>query len=213
MSTQGRIRLVTGFVASATLLASCSGTTTGTSSGSSPGRAGTSPGSASTTSPLTPTPSTTTTVPVGPGPKITVNKTISDPALGHTVTIHQIQRHWPWPANYGIASDVFELVAVDMTWEAGTVYTAWLSPDMFTISSGGKFPNLADSVINTSLANLKYPLMPAKVLHGKKVRGWVVFKVDPKDAKALSLTYNRPKIQVTGGDAIAAKTFTVPLVK
>lgn len=214
MSTHGRVRLVTGFVAGATLLAACSGTPSGSSTtsptGAPPATTAAAPG---TTASAVPTAPPTTTALVGPGPKIAVNASISDPALGHTITIHQIQRRWPWPANYGIAADVFELVAVDMTWSTGAAYTAWLAPDMFTISSGGKFPNLADSVINAYLGKLKYPLMPAKVLHGKKARGWVVFKVDPKNAKVLSLTYSRPIVQVSGGDDIAAKTFSVPLTK
>lgn len=147
-----------------------------------------------------------------PGPVTTIKAEITDPALGHTITITQIQRDWPWPADYSVPAQVFELVAVKMTWKVGSVYTAWLSPDMFTIGSGSTYPNTVDPIIDSVLKAKGYPLLPGKVLHGKTATGWLVFKVEPKDAPKLTLTYTRPKIEVSGGGSLPSKTFSTTLV-
>ncbi|HEX2705116.1 MAG TPA: hypothetical protein VHM65_05100 [Candidatus Lustribacter sp.] len=140
------------------------------------------------------------------------NKTISVAEFGHTITVLAIQRNWPWPAGYEASSAALELVAVQMTWVAGTKYTAAISPDQFVLVTGATLSR-PDTTINALLKARKYALLPAKVLTGKKATGWLVFKVDPKGAKALVLRYDRPKALVTStNQTIPAKSFSVKLV-
>lgn len=213
MRSQTRSALAAGLLV-ATLSAACSGSPSDQSStvpGVNNGANGPTTSAPSTTGSATPRPSSTTAQAASKA--IKVGKSIQDPALGHVVTVHQIRRHWPWPAEYGVAADVFELIAVDMTWEPGTVYTAWLSSDMFTIETTSRFPNPTDSVIKRDLTKAKLKPMPSKVEHGKSTRGWVVFKVEPKNAKKLTLVYTRPKVEVQGGETIPSKEFSLVLTK
>jgi hypothetical protein len=205
-----RIAFAAGLLAATVTAAACSGPPA-----TSPGESGTPDGS-TTSAPSTPgsvTPSASASTAPAAAKAVKIGKTIQDPALGHVVTVHQIRRHWPWPAEYGVAAEVFELVAIDMTWEPGTVYTAWLSSDMFTIETTSRFPNPTDSVIKAELTKAKLKPMPTKVEHGKSTRGWVVFKVEPKDAKKLTLVYTRPKVEVQGGETIPSKEFSLVLTK
>lgn len=168
------------------------------------------PGTSSSTRPGTPS-ATTPTIPAGPTATVAVHASISDPALGHVITVRQVQRGWPWPQGETVAAGLFELVAVQMTWQAGTAYTASLSPDMFTLGSGSRLPNLVDPVINPTLVAHSLPILPASLPYGKTATGWLVFKIEPIGAKKLSLIYTRPKTVVTGGETIPSKTFTAPL--
>ncbi len=214
MRSQTRSALAAGLLVATLTGTACSGSPSGQSStgpGVGDGSDGPTTSAPSATGSATPKPSKTTAPAAAKAIKI--GTSIQDPALGHVVTVHQIRRHWPWPADYGVAADVFELIAVDMTWEPGTVYTAWLSSDMFTIETTSKFPNPTDSVIKRELTKAKLKPMPTKVEHGKSTRGWVVFKVEPKDAKKLTLVYTRPKVEVQGGETIPSKEFSLVLTK
>ncbi len=170
------------------------------------------PGGSSSTATDPGTPSATTpTAPAGPTATVAVRASITDPALGHVITVRQVQRGWAWPQGDTVAAGLFELVAVQMTWQAGTAYTASLSPDMFTLGSGARLPNLVDPVIDATLVAESMPILPATLPYGKSATGWLVFKIEPIGAKALSLIYTRPTTVVSGGETIPAKTFTVPL--
>jgi hypothetical protein len=56
-------------------------------------------------------------------------------------------------------------------------------------------------------------MLPDQIDKGDAVTGWLIFKVDPRNAPKMTLEYQRPAVQVSGSrTSFAAKTFTVGLV-
>ena len=63
------------------------------------------PGGSSSTATDPGTPSATTpTAPVGPTATVAVRASITDPALGHVITVRQVQRGWAWPQGDTVAA-------------------------------------------------------------------------------------------------------------
>ncbi|MEO7235755.1 MAG: hypothetical protein ABIW80_10300 [Lapillicoccus sp.] len=142
-----------------------------------------------------------------------VNKTIDDGDLKESITVKRIARQLPWPAGYKASAQAYELVAVEMTWTPSKSYTIPIRKQDFDISTGSQFPNRVDPVVNDALTAAGWGLLPDQVASGDPVSGWVVFKVDPRNAPSLLLDYVRPAAQVSGGGtAFPAKTFSVQLV-
>ena len=131
----------------------------------------------------------------------TIDKTVTDPSLGHEIVVRQLARALPWPVLAAGAtgqSAAFELMAVQMTWTPGKTYTAPLRAIDFSLITGSQYPNRPDPLINAQLVAAGWELMPAEVLSGESVTGWLIFKVDPKAATSVRLDYTRPAIVVTG---------------
>ncbi|MDQ6895500.1 MAG: hypothetical protein M3171_02675 [Actinomycetota bacterium] len=141
-----------------------------------------------------------------------VNQTISDPDLKETVAVKRIARQLPWPAGYKASAQAYELLAVEMTWTPSKDFTIPIRWFDFSINSGSQFPNKPDGLVNDAVTGAGWTLLPGSVTTGDAVTGWLVFKVDPRNAPKLTLDYNRPATQVTSGAAYPAKTFSVPLV-
>jgi hypothetical protein len=68
--------------------------------------------------------------------------------------------------------------------------------------------------VDEAVKGTGWTLLPDKVDQGDPVTGWLIFKVDPRNAPKLVLDYNRPAVKVTSGGSgsFPAKTFSVTLV-
>ncbi len=166
-------------------------------------------GPSTSVQPSAPTPSQSAL----PTTDIPIDQAIKDPDMGHQIQVIKIVRNLPWPAGYTASAEAYELVAVEMKWTPGTTYTAPIRLQDFAIDTGSQFPNRAVDIVNPALQAAGWPLLPGEVPNGQSAQGYAVFKVDPKDAAKMALTYERPKSQVTdSGKIFASKTFTVPLV-
>lgn len=143
-----------------------------------------------------------------------VNQTINDPDLKQSVSVKRIARSLPWPQGYRASAQAYELVAIEMTWTPSKDYTIPISKADFSINTGSQFPNTPDPLVDDAVKAAGWTLLPDKIDQGDAVTGWLVFKVDPRNAPKLVLDYNRPAVKVTSGGSgsFPAKTFSVTLV-
>ncbi len=142
-----------------------------------------------------------------------VNQTITDPDLKDSITVKRIARALPWPAGYKASAQAYELVALELTWTPSQDYTIPIRKQDFAINTGGQFPNTPDPIVNEAVKSAGLTLLPDQVDKGDPVTGWLVFKVDPRNAPKLSLDYTRPAVQVSGSrTSFPAKTFSVGIV-
>jgi hypothetical protein len=203
------------------LLAGC----TSGSGADTPSTSGTEAIGDATTAPGTTSSSTTTTATTSAGPTSTtvpstfpttftdVNQTINDPDLKDSITIKRVARQLPWPAGYKASAQAYELVALEMTWTPSKDYTIPVRKQDFAINTGSQFPNTPDPIINDAVKANGWNLLPDQIDKGDPVTGWLVFKVDPRNAPKMTLDYTRPAVQVSGSrTSFPAKTFSVGLV-
>ena len=142
-----------------------------------------------------------------------VNQTIDDGDLKEAILVKRIARQLPWPDGYKASAQAYELIAVEMTWTPSKSYTIPIRRQDFSLNTGSQFPNQPDSVANETVKAAGWALLPDQVATGDAVTGWVVFKVDPRNAPSVVLDYARPATQVSGGGtSFPAKTFNVRLV-
>jgi len=203
------------------LLAGCasgSGADTPSSSGTAAVADATSAPETSTSSTTTATPTTSTasaasTPTAVPTTFTDVNQTINDPDLKYSITVKKIARSLPWPAGYRASAQAYELVGVEMTWTPSKDYTIPIRKQDFSINTGSQFPNTVDPIVNETVKAAGWTLLPDQVDKGDAVTGWLVFKVDPRDAPKMVLDYMRPAVQVSGSrTSFPAKTFSVGMV-
>ena len=204
------------------LLAGCasgSGAETPTSSGAGAVvDATTAPETSSSSSTTTPAPTTSsataTDIPTAiPTTFTDVNQTINDPDIKYSITVKKIARSLPWPAGYRASAQAYELVGVEMTWTPSKDYTIPIRKQDFSINTGSQFPNTVDPIVNETVKAAGWTLLPDQVDKGDAVTGWLVFKVDPRNAPKMVLDYMRPAVQVSGSrTSFPAKTFSVGMV-
>lgn len=188
-------------------------TTLGPTESASPTGSTTDPAATTTT---TGTASGTATAPPStvalPTAFVPVNQVIKDPDLGHEIKVNRIVRALPWPDGYAASAAAYELVGVEMTWTPGVTYTAALRQVDFSLVTGSQFPNRPDPLIDPMLSAAGWPLLPATLPNGQSATGWLVFKVDPKDATTMRLDYTRPASRVTDtGQTFAKTVFSAPV--
>jgi hypothetical protein len=177
----------------------------------------TAPEPASSTTPTaTPStsPATATDLPTAfPATFTDVNQTINDSDLKESITVKRVARQLPWPAGYKASAQAYELVALEMTWTPSKDYTIPIRKQDLAISTGSQFPNAPDPIVNDAAKAAGWTLLPDQIDKGDPVSGWLIFKVDPRNAPKMTLAYNRPAVQVSGSrTSFPAKTFTVGLV-
>jgi hypothetical protein len=200
-----------------TVAAGIEGTATpgATSSTDTPSETTASATSSPTTSPASVAPEGPEAVPTAiPTTFTDVNQTINDPDLKQSVTVKRIARQLPWPQGYKASAQAYELVGVEMTWTPSKDYTIPISKGDFSINTGSQFPNNPDPLVDEAVKAAGWTLLPDKVDKGDAVTGWLIFKVDPRNAPKLVLDYNRPAVKVTSGGSgsFPAKTSSVTLV-
>jgi hypothetical protein len=178
-------------------------------------------GSPTATEPTSTSPPTTTgsgdappaTAMVLPSTFVQVGQTVTDPDLGHKVTVNRIARRLPWPTGYTAQAAAFELVAVEMRWDSGTAYTSTIRAQDFAVVTGSQYPNRIDPIRDPDLTAASWPILPAELPSGQSVTGWLVFRVDPADAPSIRLDWTRPATRVSGTSTVFPKTvFSVQLL-
>jgi hypothetical protein len=173
------------------------------------------PGSSTATT-AAPTTSTATAADVPtafPTSYTDVNQTINDSDLKESITVKRLARQLPWPAGYKASAQAYELVALEMTWTPSKDYTIPIRKQDLAITTGSQFPNTPDPIVNDAAKAAGWTLLPDQIDKGDAVTGWLVFKVDPRNAPKMTLEYKRPAVQVSGSrTSFPAKTFTVGLV-
>lgn len=138
-----------------------------------------------------------------------LNVTISDPDLAQRITVRKLARNLPWKDPSSPSAAAFEIIGVELTFDAGVRYTAVLQPSMLTLATD-KTPNAKPT--SEFGGSFGTPLVP--VARANARTGWVFFKVDRGSSSAVVLTYHRPAYKVsTTGKAIPAKAFRVALAK
>jgi hypothetical protein len=170
--------------------------------------------STTTTSPPTTSAATGPETPnVFPTAFADVNQTINDPDLKDSITVKRVVRQLPWPAGYRASAQAYELVALEMTWTPSKDYTIPIRKQDFAITTGSQFPNSPDPIVNDAAKAAGWTLLPDQIDKGDPVTGWLIFKVDPRNAPKMTLDYTRPAVQVSGSRmSFPAKTFSVGLV-
>ena len=168
---------------------------------------------ATTAAPSTST-ATATDVPTAfPSAFTDVNQTINDSDLKESITVKRVARQLPWPAGYRASAQAYELVALEMTWTPSKDYTIPIRKQDLAINTGSQFPNGPDPIVNDAAKAAGWTLLPDQIDKGDAVTGWLIFKVDPRNAPKMTLEYKRPAVQVSGSrTSFAAKTFTIGLV-
>ena len=140
-----------------------------------------------------------------------ITATITDPDLGHTITVDRVVRRLSWPAGQPVGAKQFEIVGVWVPLTAGSRYSASISPSMLSLVAASP----AQTVSPTSEFAKRWGATPLKAAsRSQRTGGWVFFKVDRGTTNALSLAFNRPPYTVsTTGKTIPQKTFSVVLTK
>ena len=127
--------------------------------------------------------------------------------LGHVITPTKVVVNLPWPDNHPIAEEHFELVGVEVKVQAGSRYSANVTPDMFALKSAAP-----DAVPATNEFKGALGKGLGTMARGKTATGWLIFKVEKGTASTLELRFNRPAYDVETTDkSIKAKTFTLKL--
>jgi hypothetical protein len=142
-----------------------------------------------------------------------VNQTINDPDLKDSITVKRVARAIPWPAGYKASAQAYELVGVEMTWTPSKDYTIPIRWQDFAIGTTSQFPNTPDGIVNEAVKAAGWVMLPDQVDSGDPVTGWLIFKVDPRNAPKMALNYTRPAVEVSGSrTSFPARTFSVEIV-
>jgi hypothetical protein len=150
---------------------------------------------------------TTSTTPAPSPTTLTTKGSIKDDVLGHVITPTKVVVNLPWPDNHPIAAEHFELVGVEVKVQAGSRYSANVTPDMFALKTAAPDPVPATNEFKGALGKEL-----ATVNRGKTGSGWLIFKVEKGSTTALELRFNRPAYDVKTTDkTIPAKTFSLKL--
>ena len=144
---------------------------------------------------------------------VTIDKSIKDTTLGHTITVTKLARNVSWPQGQRAQAAAFELVMIEMKWKAGTTYSAPIRTVDFALITGSTYPNRPDASLDPTLVAAGWTKLPESLVAGQETTGWMVFKVDPKNAPTMRLEYPRPALKVLDANkTLAKKVFPLTLV-
>ena len=144
---------------------------------------------------------------------VTIDKSIKDTTLGHTITVTKLARNVSWPQGQRAQAAAFELVMIEMKWKAGTTYSAPIRTVDFALITGSTYPNRPDASLDPTLVAAGWTKLPESLVAGQETTGWMVFKVDLKNAPTMRLEYTRPALKVLDANkTLAKKVFPLTLV-
>ena len=139
-----------------------------------------------------------------------VNKVLSDTPLGQKVTVKQVTRNVLWPAG-PVSKNQFEIVAVQFEWTASARYSSSIDPTMFTVKSTGPFAAPATDDYKSYWAKGGRPTI-LTAAPGTTTKGWLFFRINPKNVHPLTLVWTRPATTITTTNKkVAAAKYTVKL--
>ena len=125
----------------------------------------------------------------------------------------KLARNVSWPQGQRAQAAAFELVMIEMKWKAGTTYSAPIRTVDFALITGSTYPNRPDASLDPTLVAAGWTKLPESLVAGQETTGWMVFKVDPKNAPTMRLEYTRPALKVLDANkTLAKKVFPLTLV-
>lgn len=129
-----------------------------------------------------------------------VNRTVTDPVLGDSVTVLSVVR--------GAPSAGAPLLLVEVRGRAGTRFTRGVEPAAFTLLEPGGRVDAAEPQTTSALAATYPPI--AVIEAGQTATGWLAFAIGA--SSGLTLRLSRPPLVVTGSElALPAAAYLVPL--
>ena len=152
----------------------------------------------------------TSASPSGDSEPIPVGQTITDPVMGHEITVLNVVRNFPIAPDSPMADK--ELVLVEVAATAGTEFYAGLPTSSFALTEPGEdIPSSSTTAVADDMTAAGYTPY-ADVDSGESGTGWLAFFVYQPGATGLQLQYERQAAGVIGsGEQIQAEVFSVPL--
>jgi hypothetical protein len=179
---------------------------TASTPGTAPAATGTSSTSDAGGTPAATTPTTSATA----APKrttVTVDKSLTDPVLGHRFRVTRVSRNMPWPAGNPVSAANFEIVGLYVEVAAGDRYSATIAPTMFSLRAVPS-PNQiqATTEFNSTFQGALAPV----ISRGQTRHGWVFFKMDKGATGPFVFGFHRPAYVVdTTNTVIRTKAYGV----
>lgn len=150
---------------------------------------------------------------------LTVEKAVRDPDTGAEIAVTKVARQLAWPPGNQAQQTAFELVGVEVRLTPSNQLTAPLRAADIAIATTSPYPNRPDPILDQTLTAAGWTVLPTSITAAQlpagqtSITGWLVFKIEPKDAPALRLDYTRPAMKVTdSGQTLAKQVFSIPLV-
>ncbi len=148
--------------------------------------------------------------PAGQEEKLPVDETITDPVMGHEITVLNVVRDFPVAADSPMADK--ELVLVEVEAAAGTEFFTGLPTSGFRLTEPGEeVPAPSTTAVVDDMdgaGSTPYTDVDA----GGIATGWLAFVLSRPGATGLELEYERPAAGVIGSDEqVEAEVFSVPL--
>lgn len=145
----------------------------------------------------------------GATPK-TASATSTDPETQNTVKVDQIITNFPLPAS--MTYETGHVVAIHVTANAGSVYTAGWSPRdvQLVTKDGSKVEYASDSDLKTALAEKGFqaPTDSGYISSGESTDGWLPFIVKPKtEEDGFKINQHRDAANIIGGGSLPAADF------
>ena len=122
-----------------------------------------------------------------------VNQTITDPDLKDSITVKRLARALPWPAGYKASAQAYELVGARDDLDA---VQGLHDPDPqagLRDQHRQPVPQHAGPIVNEAMKAAGLALLPDQVDKGDPVTGWLVFKVDPRNAPEVDPGLHAPR--------------------
>lgn len=164
--------------------------------------------SAVDSTPATPAESSATT---GVSEK-TINKTITDEALGTTIKVSKVRRNVTFNSDLSNLGKSQTSFAVEVTVTAGEKYGSTISGSNFKLLTGSKTTYESDVPFTEYIAKEKLTVFETPT-RGKSATGWLFYYVSNEQAGDAALRYTRAEAKVLGGSGstVAAKQADVAL--
>ncbi|QDH10863.1 hypothetical protein FE634_21715 [Nocardioides dongxiaopingii] len=144
------------------------------------------------------------------GAPVAVGETITDDVLGDTITVAQVLRDFPAPAEFsGITEDGGELVLVEVEVSAGDEFSGGVQGG-FKLLADGDTAGSATTIADEAMTAAGYPPFEG-VSSGEQGGGWLCFQVNSR-AETYELEYTRAAANIIGSDdSIEEEVWTVAL--
>ncbi|MCA0145656.1 hypothetical protein [Blastococcus sp. LR1] len=152
----------------------------------------------------------TSEAPAAMSDPIPVGETISDPVLGHQISVKNVIRNFPVPADSPMADK--ELVLVEIEATAGSEFYGGLYGSEFRlVEPGEEIPSPSTGAFDETIT--AEGLTPwVELDRGATGTGWLAFFAYQPGVPGLELQYKRSAATVMGSDQqIEEELFTVPL--
>lgn len=142
----------------------------------------------------------------------TINKTITDPELGYTVTAKQVIFNVPFDESDGYDQAAYKKsLAVEVTVANNSEYYNSFSSSDLELTINGQSQYHGDYEFSEYISANSLTKLPMSTSQGNSSTGWIFFSYDKDLTGTISLTYDRSAATTTDGKTIPAKKFNIDL--